>query len=238
MWPSCENGIVNTTNKSSVCCCQPVSSHTSHFTLLPCTLHPHLTPPPFLFYAKAWNELAWVCLSGSVRWRIRGWGLGVGVEETWWKLLADYRKDALFWRQRPWWTLGPMMSWYSLRFVSASCWISREGSSHAPKTYSTLLPPFPHSWKSVSVCLSVRHSSRTLPSKSQSSDKPPPNNGCWLSERSRQRQFPGWPDWSVKQQPRKCWSKKEKGREGRRERRGGVQICRERAKNFGTAVLF
>lgn len=33
--PPCDDRTVNSTNKSSVCCCQPVSSHTSHFTSLP-----------------------------------------------------------------------------------------------------------------------------------------------------------------------------------------------------------
>lgn len=41
--PSCDDRTVNRANKSSVCCCQPVPSHTSPFTSLPCTPHP--TPP-------------------------------------------------------------------------------------------------------------------------------------------------------------------------------------------------
>lgn len=32
-----DDGPANSQNKSSVCFCQPVSSHTSPFTLVPCT---------------------------------------------------------------------------------------------------------------------------------------------------------------------------------------------------------
>lgn len=77
----------------------------------------------------------------------------------------------------------------------------RRFQSHPQPLLNTAAPRFLIPEK---VCLSVRHSSRKLPSKSQTCDKPPPNNGRWLSERRRQRQFLGWPDWSVKQQPRKC----------------------------------
>lgn len=63
--------------------------------------------------------------------------------------------------------------------------------------------------------------------------------GAEEEEEEGERQVP-WMAWlEHKQQPRKCWSKRERGRRegrgGEGRARGSVQICRERAKKFGTA---
>lgn len=131
--PSCTDGTVNSTNKSSVCCCQPVSSHTSHFTLLP-----QVTPPCFLFLTEAWNELILLCLSGPERQRIRGRGFG--------DYGSRYRGENAGGRWETHLSLETqtagspvlVMSWDALWFITTNWWILREGSSHRPKAWTNI----------------------------------------------------------------------------------------------------
>lgn len=65
-----------TTPTKAQCAAVNLSPPTRHISPLYPAPPPHTSTLFFLFHAKAWNELARLCLSGLVRQRIRGWGLG------------------------------------------------------------------------------------------------------------------------------------------------------------------
>lgn len=153
---------------------EPTKAQCAAVNLSPPTHHlsPHCPAPPpplpppthtshlysFLFHSEAGES--WGCMglgsySETVNWRLALWER-IQYSENLWQAMV---KGTCCGDQ----ALRSVTGWASLRFITTSCWIWRESSSHAPQlSVNTANPLFTHAWKSVFVSVRLKLAAPTV----------------------------------------------------------------------------